>query len=445
MALSQQTEQLFARVFGRGSETSEERGFLKDLEARKGVGTQESFGALQFAQKEGKFGSPEQTAGSAPASPGSIDAVTGGMELLEKKMLEADKLQKKLFREEQKLVVKQQLLSDPGYKETLAAKSGLRDMLNTKDFSEDVPVTPGITNPLDVSRAALGQQEGIGSFISNADTVLNEGEESVTSILDKLGKQRQSDYDNARQSIADLITLRQEGRADEQHQLNMQKGQLELTNLASGMTPEQRVRLGLDVAAQYNVSVDEANEIIDRFAGGFTPGSNGMRTDRHNNPAAFTTDVAEQAGLKFGIDYTTGDPFPNNPNMRTAKLLGDPIALTIKAIDNIGFYTQSGAPRWTYLSEIPEHKKWNSLNAAQKRDVIAKMYQREGGSGQLLAGAPVVTGIVGVQEQSDPTAGLTVLGGNPGLIPVSGNIPQFTLEGGAPAQSRPPLESFITP
>lgn len=104
----------------------------------------------------------------------------------------------------------------------------------------------------------------------------------------------------------------------------------------------------------------------------------GARTDRHNNPTAFTTDIAKQAGLKEGVDYTVGDPFPGNPNYRTATILGDPIDTTIKVIDKIGFQTQSGAPRWTYIN-MPK-SQWNAMSYDQKKQTIAKMYQNEGGS-----------------------------------------------------------------
>lgn len=115
----------------------------------------------------------------------------------------------------------------------------------------------------------------------------------------------------------------------------------------------------------------------------FNTGSTGMRTDRHNNPTAFTTDIARQAGLVEGVDYVAGDPFGNG-QYQTAKLLGDPIATTIKVIDSIGFYTQSGQPRWSYIDQIPEARNWSNLSYDQKRQVIAQMYQREGGNGSLL-------------------------------------------------------------
>jgi hypothetical protein len=102
-----------------------------------------------------------------------------------------------------------------------------------------------------------------------------------------------------------------------------------------------------------------------------------VRTDDNNNPAAITTDVARQAGLAKGLDYTDGTPFPAPSTLVTAKLLGDPVVLTIRVIDEIGYFTHLGAPRWTYIA-IPKFV-WDSLDADQKRDVVGYMYSREGG------------------------------------------------------------------
>lgn len=102
-----------------------------------------------------------------------------------------------------------------------------------------------------------------------------------------------------------------------------------------------------------------------------------MRTDANSNPAAFTTDLARQAGLVQGVDYQDGTPFPTPP-LVTAALLGDPIAITIKLIDAVGYYTRQGARRWDYIA-LPKFL-WDSLTFEQKRDVIGFHYQREGGS-----------------------------------------------------------------
>jgi hypothetical protein len=58
-------------------------------------------------------------------------------------------------------------------------------------------------------------------------------------------------------------------------------------------------------------------------------------------------------------------------------VLGDPVPRTIQVIDKIGFYTELGSPRWTYIM-MPKFV-WDALSLDVKRDVIGYMYQREGG------------------------------------------------------------------
>lgn len=106
-----------------------------------------------------------------------------------------------------------------------------------------------------------------------------------------------------------------------------------------------------------------------------------MRTDSHNNPTAFITDLARQGGLREGLDFTIGDSFrysPNSPLLYTARLIGDPIGLTIRVIDAVGFYNHSGAQRWSYIA-MPE-PVWKTMSPAMKAAVIGGMYHREGGT-----------------------------------------------------------------
>jgi hypothetical protein len=102
-----------------------------------------------------------------------------------------------------------------------------------------------------------------------------------------------------------------------------------------------------------------------------------VRTDANNNPTAFTTDLARQAGLGLGTDYEPGSPFPTG-DLITARILGDPVGVTIRLIDAVGFFTSHGAQRWTYIGLPRFVWKWLSLD--QKRDVIGFMYQHEGGT-----------------------------------------------------------------
>jgi hypothetical protein len=102
-----------------------------------------------------------------------------------------------------------------------------------------------------------------------------------------------------------------------------------------------------------------------------------FRTDENNNPTAFTTDLAREAGLVWSIDYMEGTPFPSPSTLRTAKLLGDPIRLTITLIDRLGFYTAAGKLRWTYVAIF--FQLWNSFTEQQKKYTIGQMYHEEGG------------------------------------------------------------------
>jgi hypothetical protein len=109
-----------------------------------------------------------------------------------------------------------------------------------------------------------------------------------------------------------------------------------------------------------------------------------FRTDSHNNPTAFTVDIAREGGLVLGRDYTQGDPFTvGSQTFYTARLLGDPVKLTIGVIDKIGFRVGSDPfkPRWTYIN-IP-YDIWQQLSTAQKTQVIGDMYKAEGGTAML--------------------------------------------------------------
>ncbi len=113
------------------------------------------------------------------------------------------------------------------------------------------------------------------------------------------------------------------------------------------------------------------------------------RTDRNNNPTAMTTEAARSLGLKEGVDFVRGDVFPDNSNLYTAKLLGDPIKTTVKGLDTASstpgvsaFRTQAGQLRWTHTNMSNE--EWNSLDEASKANVVKQMYQKEGGDGSLV-------------------------------------------------------------
>jgi hypothetical protein len=135
------------------------------------------------------------------------------------------------------------------------------------------------------------------------------------------------------------------------------------------------------------------------------PTQYGFRTDRHNNPTAMTTDVAAESGLVEGQDYVRGDRFVGSDGKTyfTARLLGDPIETTIRAIDQGGMYTQSGRGRWRYLYRIPGARKWIGLTREQKVAIVLLMYRMEGGSGRFRA-LPAVPAGVGQEVSPAPAS-----------------------------------------
>lgn len=107
-----------------------------------------------------------------------------------------------------------------------------------------------------------------------------------------------------------------------------------------------------------------------------------MRTDRNNNPTAMTTAVAKEGGLVENVDYAQGDSFvvPGDKGpvtYYTAKLLLNPIELTIRVLDRATFFVAHGGARWTYIA-IPKFV-WDGLAREVKVAVIGWMYQHEGG------------------------------------------------------------------
>jgi hypothetical protein len=85
-------------------------------------------------------------------------------------------------------------------------------------------------------------------------------------------------------------------------------------------------------------------------------------------------------GLVEGKDYVEGDPFDNG-QYHTAKLTGDPVAITIKAIDKGSFYTANGKQRWTHTA-IPQNQ-WDAMSYEEKKNIVKQMYQKEGNNGLL--------------------------------------------------------------
>lgn len=240
------------------------------------------------------------------------------------------------------------------------------------------------TYALRVSQAGTAIDSVINKIV-NMNPIEYEAQKRLPSYLQSADFQA---YEQAARNLINAVLRRESGAAIAQSEFDNAYAQYlpkpgdTTTTLDQKKQNREAILSGLiqSSGTGYNqLSGGSSNDPLGFFSSVGNTSASTMRTDRHNNPTAFTTDIAKLAGLKEGVDYTKGDPFSNG-KYYTARLLGDPIATTIKVIDKIGFYTQSGNPRWTYVSSIPQAQNWNNLSYTQKKSVVAQMYQHEGGS-----------------------------------------------------------------
>jgi len=141
---------------------------------------------------------------------------------------------------------------------------------------------------------------------------------------------------------------------------------------------------GEDIFGFVNTETNEVTSFIDKA---------GMRTDRHNNPIAVAmptggtnefTDALDNAG----IEWTQGDPFPNNPNMATIDIKGNPIEASRVILSDTGalqnwYINHTGK---TVLSDtgITNNEEFKNAPLEIQDKIISGIYKAEGGNGSLL-------------------------------------------------------------
>ena len=138
----------------------------------------------------------------------------------------------------------------------------------------------------------------------------------------------------------------------------------------------------------------QANTVTEGFSTTGGP-SQGWRTDRHNNPIAFAvkangTNEFTKALDNANIGWEYGDPFPENANMVTVKVLGDPVEGARAVLAN------SNALQNWYLGPRPYKKELSKFGIKNNQDfkalpldvqnqVISTIYKGEVGNGSLVA------------------------------------------------------------
>lgn len=140
--------------------------------------------------------------------------------------------------------------------------------------------------------------------------------------------------------------------------------------------------------------------------GGFPPSSspNGWRTDRHNNPIAFAvrtgktnefTDALDNAG----IQWSYGDPFPENKNMVTVRINNkdDAVEASRAVLANSNalqnWYLSPKRPYASSLKQfgIQNNQDFANLPRSTQDQVIATIYKGEVGDGSLIGLSPTPT------------------------------------------------------
>lgn len=126
---------------------------------------------------------------------------------------------------------------------------------------------------------------------------------------------------------------------------------------------------------------------------GFAAGD-GFRTDRHNNPIAAAVTLGGKNQFTnaldaAGIEWTYGDKFPDNPNMVTIKVLGDPIesARTILSNTNSiqGWYLNASSGAILRQMGVVSNEQFKALPKEEQDKIIVGIYKGEVGNGSLVA------------------------------------------------------------
>ena len=109
-----------------------------------------------------------------------------------------------------------------------------------------------------------------------------------------------------------------------------------------------------------------------------------MRTERHNNPTAMTTDYAKMMWLELWVDYEIWDPFIwwDGKTYYTARFLWDPIETAIKAFDRWAANNVFANEWWVLWHRHLwiSNQQWLNMTDWEKREVINKILQKEWGS-----------------------------------------------------------------
>lgn len=158
---------------------------------------------------------------------------------------------------------------------------------------------------------------------------------------------------------------------------------------------------------------------VDIQTPGFKSG-NGARTDRHNNPIAVAVSTGGKNEFtdaldKSGIKWSYGDKFPDNPDMQTIKIEGDPVEASRVILSDTGaiqnwYLNHTGKD---ILAEygVSNNEDFKALDPDSQKDIINGIYKNEGGSGRLTGNEVKSDTQLNAEMLVDGSMSPTLLGG----------------------------------
>ncbi len=230
MAIKEATAELFAKAFGRPAESIEERRFLTDVEQRKGAGTPESLGAIQFAQQQGRFEQPGQAPqqqgqqqGQAPEqlTPEQATGAEQVFNTLQKKIKEVDDARKKLFSETLKQELKTTLMSSPQIQELIKQRKESQKQVLTAELAPGEPSE--VRDPL-LRRGLAREQRGeLAGLVSDVTGEIQTRQTGIGQVISRFEGTREKELEAQQESLQNIQTLLGEAREQEKFPLELEK------------------------------------------------------------------------------------------------------------------------------------------------------------------------------------------------------------------------------
>lgn len=383
MAFDAQAESIFAKVFGRTPNTTEERSFLASASSRKQGGALQ--GALEFRQQQGGQGQQQgQQAASGQAQ--DKDPLSAAIESVEKAAKGVQTERQKLSTEQQRTQIEKKLLGNKGIQALIKMEGQLGGEVQEFDTGiegnkVDRPTTQGALK-LDQLNEIVRSLTETGRAVESRRGGILTGIESARQSEEERFSRAQAAQTSAQGALTSLIQGQQEQRAGALFPGQLQAQQQKLT----GTTPPTPLEL-----QQFG----DPQAVLD-FVDGRIAAGTANRPQRNNNPLNLKIGGLSQRFVDQGVASIESSPAQDGGNFLKFNTPTDGFNAAQTVLFGSPFYgsrTLDNAMRtWSgggYGAEIASdflkpNRRMSELSNVEQQRLIQKMAQREG----FFAGAP---------------------------------------------------------